>query len=304
MSRTLSDFLLASKEQVDRQLADFSGGHAMTSPCLAESLAAITRASQYALINSGKRIRPVMVYAAARAVGHEGAGTDLDHIACALEIVHSYSLVHDDLPAMDDDDLRRGKPSLHKAYDEATAILVGDGLQTRAFELLADAPGLGAEQRIAMVKVLAKAAGPDGMVGGQFIDIQATGSDMTLEQLQAMHSLKTGALIRASLALGGIAAGASEQQLAALDEYGTHIGLAFQVVDDILDVESDTETLGKTQGKDAEANKPTYVKLLGLDGAKAEAQTLLNAALDAVDSFDSSADHLRDLARYIVERSH
>ncbi|MDE0951869.1 MAG: polyprenyl synthetase family protein [Halioglobus sp.] len=304
MSRTLSDFLLASKEQVDRQLADFSGGHAMTSPCLAESLAAITRASQYALINSGKRIRPVMVYAAARAVGHEGAGTDLDHIACALEIVHSYSLVHDDLPAMDDDDLRRGKPSLHKAYDEATAILVGDGLQARAFELLADAPGLGAEQRIAMVKVLAKAAGPAGMVGGQFIDIQATGSDMTLEQLQAMHSLKTGALIRASLALGGIAAGASEQQLAALDEYGTHIGLAFQVVDDILDVESDTETLGKTQGKDAEANKPTYVKLLGLDGAKAEAQTLLNAALDAVDSFDSSADHLRDLARYIVERSH
>lgn len=276
----------------------------MTSPCLAESLAAITRASQYALINSGKRIRPVMVYAAARAVGHEGAGTDLDHIACALEIVHSYSLVHDDLPAMDDDDLRRGKPSLHKAYDEATAILVGDGLQARAFELLADAPGLGAEQRIAMVKVLAKAAGPAGMVGGQFIDIQATGSDMTLEQLQAMHSLKTGALIRASLALGGIAAGASEQQLAALDEYGTHIGLAFQVVDDILDVESDTETLGKTQGKDAEANKPTYVKLLGLDGAKAEAQTLLNAALDAVDSFDSSADHLRDLARYIVERSH
>lgn len=304
MSRTLSDFLLASKEQVDRQLADFSGGHAMTSPCLAESLAAITRASQYALINSGKRIRPVMVYAAARAVGHEGAGTDLDHIACALEIVHSYSLVHDDLPAMDDDDLRRGKPSLHKAYDEATAILVGDGLQARAFELLADAPGLGAEQRIAMVKVLAKAAGPAGMVGGQFIDIQATGSDMTLEQLQAMHSLKTGALIRASLALGGIAAGASEQQLAALDEYGTHIGLAFQVVDDILDVESDTETLGKTQGKDAEANKPTYVKLLGLDGAKAEAQTLLNAALDAVDSFDSSADHLRDLARYIVERDH
>lgn len=276
----------------------------MTSPCLAESLAAITRASQYALINSGKRIRPVMVYAAARAVGHEGAGTDLDHIACALEIVHSYSLVHDDLPAMDDDDLRRGKPSLHKAYDEATAILVGDGLQARAFELLADAPGLGAEQRIAMVKVLAKAAGPAGMVGGQFIDIQATGSDMTLEQLQAMHSLKTGALIRASLALGGIAAGASEQQLAALDEYGTHIGLAFQVVDDILDVESDTETLGKTQGKDAEANKPTYVKLLGLDGAKAEAQTLLNAALDAVDSFDSSADHLRDLARYIVERDH
>jgi geranylgeranyl pyrophosphate synthase len=212
--------------------------------------------------------------------------------------------VHDDLPAMDDDDLRRGKPSLHVAYDEATAILVGDGLQSRAFELLAEAPGLSAEQRIAMVRVMAKAVGSAGMVGGQYIDIQATDTALSLEQLQTMHSLKTGALIRASLAVGGIAAEASQEQLSALDEYGRHIGLAFQVIDDILDVESDTETLGKTQGKDAEANKPTYVKLLGLDGAKAEAQTLLNAALDAVDSFDSSADHLRDLARYIVERDH
>jgi geranylgeranyl pyrophosphate synthase len=205
---------------------------------------------------------------------------------------------------MDDDDLRRGKPSLHKAYDEATAILVGDGLQARAFELLADAPGLSAEQRIAMVKVLARAAGPAGMVGGQFIDIQATDSDMTLDNLKTMHSLKTGALIRASLALGGIAAGASAQQLAALDEYGNHIGLAFQVVDDILDVEGDTATLGKTQGKDSEANKPTYVKLLGLAGAKAEAERLLQTALDALLVFGDSADHLRDLARYIVERDH
>tara|TARA_R110002072_G_scaffold93548_4_gene207277 strand:+ start:655 stop:1569 length:915 start_codon:yes stop_codon:yes gene_type:complete len=304
VSRTFSDFLLASKEQVDRQLADFSGGHAMTSPCLAESLAAITRASQYALINSGKRIRPVMVYAAARAVGHEGAGTDLDHIACALEIVHSYSLVHDDLPAMDDDDLRRGKPSLHVAYDEATAILVGDGLQSRAFELLAEAPELSAEQRIAMVRVMAKAVGSAGMVGGQYIDIQATDTELSLEQLQTMHSLKTGALIRACLAMGGIAAEASPEHLSALDEYGRHIGLAFQVVDDILDVEGDTATLGKTQGKDDEANKPTYVKLLGLDGAKAEAQRLLQAALEALNSFGASADHLRDLARYIVERDH
>ena len=155
-----------------------------------------------------------------------------------------------------------------------------------------------------MVKVLASAAGPAGMVGGQFIDIQATDSDMTLEQLQAMHSLKTGALIRASLALGGIAAGASEQQLAALDSYGTHIGLAFQVVDDILDVEGDTATLGKTQGKDSEANKPTYVKLMGLEGAKAEAQRLLEEALGALSSFDESADLLRELARFIVDRNH
>jgi geranylgeranyl pyrophosphate synthase len=269
-----------------------------------DSLAPLLDAAQYSVANGGKRIRPVLVYAAALAVEPQHKACGLDSCITAIELIHTYSLIHDDLPAMDDDDLRRGKPSLHKAYDEATAILVGDGLQARAFELLADAPGLSAEQRIAMVSVLAKAAGPAGMVGGQFIDIQATDSDMTLEQLQAMHSLKTGALIRASLALGGIAAGASAQQLSALDEYGTHIGLAFQVVDDILDVEGDTATLGKTQGKDSEANKPTYVKLMGLDGAKAEAQRLLAEALNTLRGFGESADMLRDLARYIVERDH
>jgi len=258
-------------------------------------------ASAYLLQQQGKLVRPVLCLAAAEAVD----ASCLDqaaHPACALELIHTYSLIHDDLPAMDDDDLRRGRPSLHKAFDEAAAILVGDGLQAKAFELLANAPGLSAEQRISMVDVLSRASGPDGMVGGQFIDIRATGSDMSLEELRVMHSLKTGALIRASLVLGGIAAGAGEQQLAALDEFGTHIGLAFQVVDDILDVEGDTETLGKTGGKDHEADKPTYVKLLGLEGAKAEAQRLLEAALDALDSFGSSADELRDLARYIVAR--
>ena len=259
------------------------------------------QACEYSLELGGKRIRPTLCYAAACSLGSMETES-IDLVAGALELIHTYSLIHDDLPAMDNDDLRRGKPSLHKAYDEATAILVGDGLQARAFELLADAPGLSAAQRISMVKVLAQAAGPAGMVGGQFIDIQATDSDMTLEQLKAMHSLKTGALIRASLALGGIAAGGNEQQLTALDEYGSHIGLAFQVVDDILDVEGDTATLGKTRGKDGDANKPTYVKLLGLEGAKAEAQRLLASALDALDSFGESADLLRDLARYIVER--
>jgi farnesyl diphosphate synthase/geranylgeranyl diphosphate synthase type II len=268
-----------------------------------EGLDRLFEASDYSLQIGGKRIRPTLCYAAAAAVDNSQIAY-LDPVASALEFLHTYSLVHDDLPAMDDDDLRRGKPSLHKAYDEATAILVGDGLQAKAFELIADAPGLSADQRIRMIKVLAAAVGLAGMVGGQFIDIQATNSDMTLEQLKAMHSLKTGALIRASLALGGIAAGASESQLAALDSYGSHIGLAFQVVDDILDVEGDTATLGKTQGKDSQANKPTYVKLLGLAGAKAEAQRLLQAALKALECFRESADHLRDLARYIVERDH
>jgi geranylgeranyl pyrophosphate synthase len=265
------------------------------------SLATLFEAGNYSLGLGGKRIRPTLCYAAARALDIVD-DSSIDQVAGALEVIHTYSLIHDDLPAMDDDDLRRGKPSLHKAYDEATAILVGDGLQARAFELLAEAPGLSDGQKIAMIRVLAQAAGMQGMVGGQYIDIQATDSDMTLEQLQAMHSLKTGALIRASLALGGIAAGADQQQLSALDAYGTHIGLAFQVVDDILDVEGDTQTLGKTQGKDGAANKPTYVKLLGLDGAKAEAQRLLAEAVRALENFGESADLLRELACYIVDR--
>ncbi len=266
-------------------------------------LAGLNCAGSYSLNVGGKRIRPTLCYASAAAIGN-GEQAASDHLAAALELIHTYSLIHDDLPAMDDDDLRRGKPSLHKAYDEATAILVGDGLQARAFELLADAPGLSAEQKVRMLKVLAGAAGPNGMVGGQFIDIQATNIDMGLAELQNMHALKTGALIRASLALGGIAARASEEQMAALDDYGKHIGLAFQVVDDILDVVGDTATLGKTRGKDDEANKATYVKVMGLEGARQEARRLLEAALAALEGFGESADHLRELARYIVERDH
>jgi geranylgeranyl pyrophosphate synthase len=282
-------------------LSDYLGSTNSEYAPTANPLNRVLEACIYALSNGGKRVRPTLAHAAAQAIG-ASPNLNIDSIAAAVEIIHTYSLIHDDLPAMDDDDLRRGKPSLHKAFDEATAILVGDGLQARAFELLCDAEDFSAEQKVAMVKVLSAAAGIRGMVGGQAIDIAAVDSDMDLEQLQTMHALKTGALIRASLALGGIAAEATEEQLAALDEYGTHIGLAFQVVDDILDVEGDTETLGKTRGKDSEANKPTYVKLMGLDGAKAEARRLLDAALDALDDFGDSADHLRDLARYIVER--
>ena len=261
----------------------------------------VTDAMRYA-VRGGKRLRGFLVLEGARMLGVPEARAIA--AAAAVEALHAYSLVHDDLPCMDDDDLRRGKPSLHVAYDEATAILVGDGLQARAFELLAEAPGVSDAQRIAMIRVLAAAAGLRGMVGGQYIDTQAVDSDMNLRELQAMHALKTGALIRAALALGAIAAGASAQQLSALDAYGTHIGLAFQVVDDVLDVEGDTQTLGKTRGKDSAANKPTYVKLLGLDGAKAEAKRLMEAAIQALAEFGESADLLRDLARYIVARDH
>ena len=302
MSKRFPDFLLASKDQVDRRLADVATDQATAAAGMGEALDTITQAYTYVLTNGGKRIRPTLVYASARAVGHKGLGTDLDHVACALEMIHTYSLIHDDLPAMDDDDLRRGRPSCHKAFNEATAILAGDALQTQAFELLADAPGLQPIQRVALIKSLAKAAGLQGMVGGQAIDIAATNTELNLQQLQSMHAFKTGAIIRAALTMGGIAANASAEQLSALDTYGIHIGLAFQVVDDILDVEGNSETLGKTQGKDSKANKPTYVSLMGLDGAKKESQRLLQAALEALGEFGVSADPLRGLAHYIIAR--
>lgn len=262
------------------------------------------RATEYVLQNGGKRVRPLLAYFAAEAVDPAIDQTLLHHPACAVEWLHTYSLVHDDLPAMDDDDLRRGKPSCHRAFNEATAILVGDGLQAQAFELLGTAPGLNAQQKLDMIICLTQAAGPGGMVGGQQIDITAVDTNMTLAQLQTMHRLKTGALIRAALSLGGITAGASKTELVALESYGDHIGLAFQVVDDILDVESNTEALGKTQGKDEAANKPTYVALLGLEGAKKHADDSLQQALTALEHFDSAADKLRHLARYIVARDH
>ena len=302
MSKRFANFLLASKDQVDRQLANFATDQATTAADTGEALDTISQACSYVLTNGGKRIRPTLVYAAAQALGHKGHGTDLDHVACALEMIHTYSLVHDDLPAMDDDDLRRGRPSCHKAFNEATAILAGDALQAWAFELLADAPGFNAAQRVALIKSLAKAAGLQGMVGGQAMDIAATNSNVNLQQLQSMHAFKTGAIIRAALTMGGIAASASAEQLSALDTYGTHIGLAFQVVDDILDVEGNAETLGKTQGKDSKANKLTYVSLMGLDGAKKESQRLLQAALEALGEFGVSADSLRGLAHYIIAR--
>ena len=298
MSHSFADYLAACRRRIDQCLE--SG--LLQGDVQPANLQDLFEACHYGVANGGKRVRPLLVYAAANACGYPAPDASLDYLALAAELVHSYSLVHDDLPAMDDDDLRRGKPSLHRAYDEATAVLVGDGLQARAFELIADAPGLSASQRVKMVRAFARAAGPAGMVGGQYVDIQATDTYMALEQLQAMHRLKTGELIRASLALGAIAADASSAQESALELYGSHIGLAFQVVDDILDVAGDQEAIGKTSGKDAQANKPTYVKLLGMDGARAEATRLLEAALATLQDFGESADRLRDLARYIVQR--
>ena len=261
------------------------------------------QAMRYSVMNGGKRVRPLLVYAACEALNGDKASAD--GAACAVELIHAYSLVHDDLPAMDDDDLRRGQPTTHKAFDEACAILAGDGLQSLAFEAMAEArhnpPD--AALRLRMFAVLARAAGPAGMVGGQAIDLGSVGLKLDREALELMHRHKTGALIEASVQLGALASGhADADSLGALSHYARAIGLAFQVQDDILDVESDTATLGKHQGADIARDKPTYPALLGLDAAKAYAIELRDQALHALRPFDIAAEPLRDLARFIVER--
>lgn len=259
-------------------------------------------AMRYSLLSDGKRIRPILVYAAAHAVGTVTPGTD--KCACAVEAIHAYSLIHDDLPAMDDDELRRGKPTCHVKFGEATAILAGDALQCLAFEWLAHPDGLAADTAIQAVRVLADAAGAKGMVLGQAIDLAAVNQPLAIDALEHMHNHKTGALIEASVVLGALSASAPPASIVNLRKYARAIGLAFQVQDDILDVVSDTKTLGKNQGADVKHNKPTYVSLLGLDGAKQKADDLYGIALEALDVMDSSADPLRWLASYIIERKY
>lgn len=264
----------------------------------------LQKAMDYSLFNGGKRVRPVLAYAAAEACGAEQAMADLP--AAALEMIHSYSLVHDDLPAMDDDDLRRGKPTCHIAFDEATAILAGDALQTLAFEILSREQNnpLTTEQKLAMIQHLSTASGASGMCGGQSIDLSAVGNQVDLSYLENMHNHKTGALIHASVMMGALCnPETTQEQLRPLSSYAKAIGLAFQVQDDILDVVSDTTTLGKEQGADAAMNKPTYVSLLGLEGARAKAQELHEVALDALTPFGSNAHRLRAVSDYIVERA-
>ncbi|GAB7531928.1 (2E,6E)-farnesyl diphosphate synthase [Pseudomonas sp. 3A(2025)] len=269
----------------------------------APELDRVYAAMRYSVMNGGKRVRPLLAYAACEALG--GVAEDANSAACAVELIHAYSLVHDDLPAMDDDDLRRGQPTTHKAFDEACAILAGDGLQSLAFTALTD-PRLNtrdAETRLLMVQTLAHAAGPAGMVGGQAIDLGSVGLKLDQAALENMHRHKTGALIEASVRLGALASGRSNAaQLEALQVYARAVGLAFQVQDDILDVESDTATLGKRQGADIARDKPTYPALLGLEAAKAYALQLRDQALEALRPFDAAAEPLRLLARYIVER--
>ncbi|WP_461535644.1 (2E,6E)-farnesyl diphosphate synthase [Spongorhabdus nitratireducens] len=268
----------------------------------------LQKAMAYSLFSGGKRVRPMLVYAACEALG--GNLSQADPAACAVELIHAYSLVHDDLPAMDDDDLRRGKPTCHIAFDEAAAILAGDALQALAFEVLArrdllPEADLPSDIRLQQITALADASGRHGMVGGQALDLAAVATPLTLSELENMHQCKTGALIRASIRLGALASGCSDQdKLQQLDDYARAIGLAFQIQDDIIDVSSDTETLGKQQGADESRQKPTYVSLLGLKGAREKARELHGRALNALSGFDASAAPLRSLADFIVSRNH
>ena len=260
-------------------------------------------AMRYSVLGGGKRIRPVLVYASGEAFGV--APVVLDAPACAVEMIHAYSLVHDDLPAMDDDDLRRGRPSCHRAFGEATAILAGDALQALAFHVLAadENTNVSAQQRVRMITILAGASGSLGMAGGQAMDLAAIGTSLNLEELETMHRHKTGALIRASVELGALCCdGVSDAELGRVSEFAQCIGLAFQIHDDVLDIEGDTATLGKPQGSDLAMNKPTYPQLLGLDGAKAAARRLHDQALGALQGLDGHADGLRWIADYIVDR--
>jgi farnesyl diphosphate synthase len=259
-------------------------------------------AMHYAATGGGKRVRPLLIYATASLAGKElDQVPGVDACAVAVELFHTYSLVHDDLPCMDNDDLRRGRPTVHKAFDEASALLVGDALQTMAFQLIAQS-ALNDAQKVQVITSLSMAGGIAGMAGGQAIDLASVGKQLTKNELEMMHRLKTGALLRTAVQIGAIAVNFNEQEKKSLDVFASALGLAFQVVDDVLDASSDSQTLGKTAGKDAAANKPTFVSLMGLDGAREFARQLHQEALDSLSIWGDNADLLRAIAGKVVTR--
>jgi len=290
----LMDVVQAHRQRVEAELERLITQRTSIEPRLQAAM-------RYSLLNGGKRLRPTLVYLAAEICG--GALNPADSAACAIEAVHSYSLVHDDLPAMDDDELRRGKPTCHIAFDEATAILAGDALLTWAFELISEpCIDVQPQTQLSMVRALARAAGDLGMVAGQAFDLNSVGKTLTLAQLQNMHAAKTGALINLALELGALSANATEEERDALRRYGQALGLAFQIKDDLLDIEGDTATLGKPQGSDMERNKPTYPALVGMEQCRLWLEELRKEAVDALASFGSKADSLRELAQYVIDR--
>ncbi|WP_284395330.1 polyprenyl synthetase family protein [Dyella lipolytica] len=257
------------------------------------------RAMRYAVLGGGKRLRPLLTYATGHALGNDGP--ELDAPACAVELIHAYSLVHDDLPAMDDDAMRRGRPTCHIVFGEAMAILAGDALQALAFEILARG---NRARGMDMLSTLGHACGAEGMAGGQALDLTAVGRSLTVTELEHMHACKTGALIRASVQLGALTAGADAQAIEGLNRYATAVGLAFQVRDDILDVEGESAVIGKTAGKDAAAGKPTFPSIIGLDASRARLAELIDTALGAIAPFGERGVLLRELAHYAANRVH
>lgn len=292
----LTELLPNYRDRVEDQLQSRLSQRAGLEPRLQDAM-------RYSLLNGGKRMRPALVYLAARFC--RGSLEQADTAACAIEAIHSYSLVHDDLPAMDDDELRRGKPTCHIAFDEATAILAGDALLTWAFELLSQPNStITVQIQLQMVQALARAAGDLGMVDGQAFDLNSVGKQLTLDQLKAMHSAKTGALINVALELGALSAEATEAEMVALRQYGTALGLAFQIKDDLLDIEGDTATLGKPQGSDQARNKPTYPALVGTEQCRAWLIELQHEAVTALEPFGSRSQALVALAQYVIDRDH
>jgi farnesyl diphosphate synthase len=288
-------WLKQSSERVDHAIIDSLKSLNVQAGDLKEAM-------HYAATGGGKRIRPLLVYATASLVGKpldQIAG--IDQCAVAVELFHTYSLVHDDMPCMDDDDIRRGRATVHKVYSESTALLVGDALQTMAFGLIADS-ALSAIQKVKILSLLAKAGGLEGMAGGQAIDLASVGKPLERASLETMHRMKTGALLRSSVQMGGIAADLSNQELAKLDQFGSTLGLLFQVVDDILDASSDSQTLGKTAGKDAAANKPTFVSLMGLTSARRLSEELYEEAIACLSIWGENAQLLKSIAGKVLHR--
>lgn len=298
MSKALKDYVVFCQERAEQALE----ARLPSERILPQKL---HQAMRYCVLDGGKRMRPMLTYCTGKTLGI--APEALDGVACAVEFIHVYSLIHDDLPAMDDDALRRGKPTCHVAFDEATAILAGDALQALAFDVLANDTSIVTTPvgRLKMIAALARASGSQGMVGGQAIDLESVGKQINLAELENMHIHKTGALIRASVVMATLTKTTIDPEVASrLDQYAKCIGLSFQVKDDILDEEGDTATLGKTQGKDKEQDKPTYPALLGMVGAKQKAQELHEKAVVCLDVFGPEADLLRDLSLYIIQRDH
>lgn len=301
---SVSEYLTTRRTQIEQALARFL-------PAPPSCPASVSTAMRYSLLAGGKRLRPILALAAAETVT---GGSIVEHAvelalpaACAIEFIHTYSLIHDDLPAMDDDSLRRGRPTNHVVHGEGMAILAGDGLLTEAFALMANEPAdpALAPRKLRAIGTVAMAAGASGMVGGQALDLDAVGAATTFDatSLQDMHARKTGALIRASAAAGAIMAGAGDTVVRAVEEYGRHLGLAFQIVDDILDVEGDAKDLGKTAGKDAKAGKPTYPAIHGLEASRRLAAERMESALAALTSAGLRPGRLGDIATWVVKRS-